>query len=55
MASTLATRRDFLAKSTLLTAGAVAAPAFVPALAQEKKGEEVEVSPTEDLMRGTGC
>ena len=54
MASTLATRRDFLAKGTLLTAGAVAAPAFVPALAQEKKGEEVEVSPTEDLMREHG-
>ena len=53
MASALDTRRSFLVKGTLLTAGAVTAPGLASAL-QEKKGEEVEVSPTEDLMREHG-
>jgi len=53
MTSALDTRRSFLVKGTLLTAGAVTAPALASAL-QEKKGEEVEVSPTEDLMREHG-
>jgi hemerythrin-like domain-containing protein len=47
------TRRDFLLKSGLVTA-AVMIPGVTALALPERAGEEVEVSPTEDLMREHG-